>query len=114
MVYLFLSPFTYVVFWLSMEDSFILGIFLKLRMVYEFDLLVRSIHPLLVIWYGLGVVEASWLGFYGDLHSLHQDVCVEGHDTGYDLHGFSLVLVIFLDVQISLTLYLRLVRDCDH
>ena len=48
------------------------------------------------------------------MHSLHLEVCVEGHDTSYDLHGFSLVLVIFLDVQISLTLDLRLVRDCDH
>ena len=36
------------------------------------------------------------------LHSLHLEVCVEGHDTGYDLHGFSLVLVIFLDVQFFL------------
>ena len=48
------------------------------------------------------------------MYSLHLEVCVEGHDTGYDLHGFSSVLVIFLDVQISLTLDLRLVRDCDH
>ena len=48
------------------------------------------------------------------LTQLHLEVCVEGHDTGYDLHGFSLVLVIFLDVRISLTLDLRLVRDCDH
>ena len=36
------------------------------------------------------------------LHSLHLEVCVEGHDTGYDLHGFSLVSVIFLDVQFHL------------
>ena len=48
------------------------------------------------------------------MHSLHLEVFVEGHDTSYDLHGFSLVLVIFLDVQISLTLDLRLVRDCDN
>ena len=48
------------------------------------------------------------------LHDLHLEVCVEGHDTGYDLHGFLLVFIIFLDVSISLTLDLRLVRDCDH
>ena len=47
------------------------------------------------------------------MQSLNLEVCIEGHDTGYDLHGFSLVLVIFLDVQFSLTLDLRLVRDCD-
>lgn len=41
-------------------------------------------------------------------------MCVEGHDTGYDLHGFSLVLVIFLDVQFSHILDLILVGDCDH
>ena len=46
-------------------------------------------------------------------HSLYIEVCVEGHDTCYDLHGFSLVLVIFLDV-VFLTLDLRLVRDCDY
>ena len=60
---------------------------------------------------------ASWLVFYGrglTWHNLHLEVCVEGHDTSYDLHGFSLVLVIFLDVWISLTLDLRLVRDFDH
>ena len=45
--------------WLSLGDSFILGIFLGLGMVYEFDLLVRGLHPCLVIWYVLGVVEAS-------------------------------------------------------
>ena len=66
-----------------------------------------------------------WLGCYWSflvgvlykksyLHNLYLEVCVEGHDTGYDLYGFSLVLVIFLDVRISLTLDLRLVRDCDH
>ena len=32
------------------------------------------------------------------LHSFHLEVCVEGHDIGYDFCGFSLVLVIFLDV----------------
>ena len=28
-----------------------------------------------------------WMRSY--LHNLHLEVCVEGHDTGYDLHGFS-------------------------
>ena len=44
------------------------------------------------------------LGFYGGdyKHNLHLEVCVEGHDIGYYLHGFSLVLVIFLDVQFHL------------
>ena len=32
------------------------------------------------------------------LHNLHLEVCVDGHDIGYDFHGFSLVLVISLDV----------------
>ena len=63
----------------------------------------------MLLWLLVGVL---WRRSY--LHSLHLEVCVEGHDIGYDLHGFSLVLVIFLDVQISLTLDLRLVRDCDH
>ena len=31
--------------WLSLGDGFILGIFLGLGMVYEFDLLVRGLHP---------------------------------------------------------------------
>ena len=31
--------------WLSLGDAFILGIFLGLGMVYEFDLLVRGLHP---------------------------------------------------------------------
>ena len=31
--------------WLSLGDGFILGIFLVLGMVYEFDLLVRGLHP---------------------------------------------------------------------
>ena len=33
------------------------------------------------------LVEVLWRGSY--LHSLHLEVCVEGHDTGYDLHDFS-------------------------
>ena len=31
--------------WLSLGDGFIWGIFLGLGMVYEFDLLVRGLHP---------------------------------------------------------------------
>ena len=31
--------------WLSLGDGFILGILLGLGMVYEFDLLVRGLHP---------------------------------------------------------------------
>ena len=31
--------------WLSLGDGFILSIFLGLGMVYEFDLLVRGLHP---------------------------------------------------------------------
>ena len=31
--------------WLCLGDCFILGIFFGLGMVYEFDLLVRSLHP---------------------------------------------------------------------
>ena len=31
--------------WLSLGDDFILGIFLGLGMIYEFDLLMRSFHP---------------------------------------------------------------------
>ena len=31
--------------WLSLADGFILVIFLGLGMVYEFDLLVRGLHP---------------------------------------------------------------------
>ena len=31
--------------WLSLGDGFVLGIFLGLRMVYGFDLLVRGLHP---------------------------------------------------------------------
>ena len=31
--------------WLSLGDGFILGIFLRLGIVYEFDLLVRGFHP---------------------------------------------------------------------
>ena len=78
-----------------------MDIFLGLGMVYEFDLLVRGLHPWLVIWYILVIIVASWLQFYGGFltwNNLHQEVCVEGHDIGYDLHGFFLVLVIFLDI----------------
>ena len=40
--------------YLCLGDGFILGIFLRLGMDYEFDLLVKGLHPRLVIWYGLG------------------------------------------------------------
>ena len=36
-------------------------------MVYEFDLLVIGLHPLLVIWYDLGVVVASCWGFMEEI-----------------------------------------------
>ena len=52
--------------WLSLADGFILVIFLGLGMVYEFDLLVRDLHPLLVILYGLGVVASCW-GFMEEI-----------------------------------------------
>ena len=45
------------------------------------------------------LVGVLWRRSY--LHSLHLDVYVEGHETGYDLHGFFLVLVIFLDVRFT-------------
>ena len=56
-----------------------------------------------IVWFGCYcgfLVGVLWRRSY--LHSLHLEVCVEGHDTGYDLHGFSLVLVIFLDVWFHL------------
>ena len=31
--------------WLILGDGFILGIFLGLGMIYEFDLLMRGLHP---------------------------------------------------------------------
>ena len=73
-------------------------------MVYEFDLLVRGLHSWLVIWYGLGVVLTSCWIFMEDiiLHSLQLEIHIEGHHTGYNLHGFSMVLIIFLDVRFSL------------
>ena len=76
--------------WLSLGDGFILAIFLGLGMVYEFDLLVRDLHPWLFIWFRCCwdfLVGVLWRISY--LHSLHLEVCVEGHDTGYDLHEFS-------------------------
>ena len=48
------------------------------------------------------------------MHSLHLEECVEGHDIGYDLHGFSLGLDYLPRCLVSVTLDLRLVRDCDH
>ena len=56
-----------------------------------------------MVWCGccwVFLVGFLWRRSY--LHSLHLEVCVEGHDTYYDLYGFSLVLVILLDVQLSL------------
>jgi hypothetical protein len=47
------------------------------------------------------------------LHNLHLEVCVEGHDTSYDLHDFSWSWL-SSQILVSLTLDLRLVRDCDH
>ena len=58
-----------------------------------------------MIWFGFYcgfLVGILWRRSY--FHSLHLEVCVEGHDIGYDLHSFSLVLVIFLDVQFYLHL----------
>ena len=52
-----------------------------------------------MVWFGCCygfLVGVLWRRSY--LHNLHLEVCVEGHDTGYDLYGFFLVLVIFLDV----------------
>ena len=71
----------------------------------------------MVIWFGLVVVVASWLGFFrGDVtwHNLYQEVSIEGHHTAYDLCGISLVLVIFLDIQFSLSLDMKLVGDYEH
>ena len=52
----------------------------------------------------MGVVVASCWGFMEEiiLAQFTSRVCVEGHDIGYDLHGFSFLLVIFLDVQFHL------------
>ena len=64
----------------------------------------------------MGVVVASCWGFMEEIilaQFTSRGVC---RRTWYRLWfaWFLLVLVIFLDVQISLTLDLRLVRDCDH
>lgn len=61
-----------------------------------------------LLWLLVGVL---WRISY--LHNLHLEVCVEGHDTDYNLHGFS-SLGYLLGCLVSLTLDLRLVRDCDH
>ena len=40
-----------------------------------------------------------WFGFLwrrSYLHSLHLEVCVEGHDTGYDFHDFSWIREVFV------------------
>ena len=77
---------------------------------------MRGLHPWLVIWIDLGVVVASCWGFMEEIilaQFTSRGVC---RRTWYRLWfaWFLLVLVIFLDVQISLTLDLRLVKDCDH
>ena len=48
------------------------------------------------------------------MHNLHLEVCVEGHDTCYDLHGFLFVLGYLPICSVFLTLDFRLVGDCDH
>ena len=78
--------------WLSLGDSFIFGHipwfrngFMSLIFLWEayiHDFLYGMVWVLL--WLLVGVL---WRRSY--LHSLHLEVCVEGHDTGYDLHGFS-------------------------
>ena len=68
-----------------------------------------------MVWFGCCcgfLVGVLWRISY--LHSLHLDVCVEGHDTSYYLHGFSWVFVIYLNVQFLLSMDLRLIRYCDH
>ena len=55
-----------------------------------------------MIWFGCCcgfLVGVLWRRSY--LHSLHLEVCVEGHYIGYNLYGFSLVLVIFLMFNFS-------------
>ena len=52
---------------LSLGDNFILGIFLGLGIISEFDLLVRGLHPWLVICYGLGIVVASCWDFMEEI-----------------------------------------------
>ena len=67
-----------------------------------------------MVWFGC--CFGFFLGFFwrrSYLHSLHLEVCVEGHDTDYDLHDF-FGLGYLPRHSISLTLDLRLVRDCDH
>ena len=56
----------FLLYWLSLGDGFILVIFLGLGMIYEFDLLVRGLHPWLSIWYGLGVEDSCW-GFMEEI-----------------------------------------------
>ena len=58
------------------------------------------------------LIRVLWRSSY--LHNLHLEVCVGGHDTCYDLHGFLIVLSYLLGCLVSLTLDLRLVGDCDH
>ena len=51
------------------------------------------------------LVGVFWRRSY--LHKLHLELCVEGHDTGYDLHGF-FGLGYLPGFSILLTLDLRL------
>ena len=61
-----------------------------------------------LLWLLVGVL---WRISY--LHSLHLEVCVEGHDIDYDLHGF-FGLGYLPGCSIFLTLDLRFIRDYDH
>ena len=62
----------------------------------------------MLFWLLIGVL---WRRSY--LHSLHLEVHIEGHDIGYDLHNF-FGFGYLPGCSVSLTLDLRLVRDCDH
>ena len=90
--------------WLSLEDGFILGIFLGLGMVYEFDLLARGLHPWLVKWYGLGVLATSCWGFMEEIILAQFTSKGVSRRKWYRLWfaWFLLVLVIFLDVRFHL------------
>ena len=61
-----------------------------------------------LLWLLVGVL---WGSSY--FHSLHLEVSIEGHDIGYDLHGFSWSWLSSWMFG-SLTLDLRLVGDCDN
>ena len=68
-----------------------------------------------MVWYGCCcgfLVGVLWRRSY--LYSLHLEVCVEGQDIGYDMHGFLFALGYLLRCLVSLILDLILIRDCDH